>query len=131
MQIPDGAHTHGSSGGVGTAVLVVLGAALAVNPAGPILAAVAELVYVLLIVVAAIASGAAVTLIGIAAWRGRRRRLDATRAEVPATLLPQRAAQPLPPPPRPAIERPGELHLHLHGVTAEDVATILRHQEGR
>ena len=88
----------------------------------------AELVYVLLLVVAAIASGAA-ALIGIAAWWWRRRRLDAARAEVPATLLPQRAAQPLPPPPRPTIERPGELHLHLHGVTAEDIAAILRQQE--
>ena len=29
------------------------------------------------------------------------------------------------------IERPGELHLHLHlnGVTAEDIAAILRQQE--
>jgi hypothetical protein len=34
-----------------------------------------------------------------------------------------RAAQPLP---QPAIERPGELH--LHGVTAEDVAAILNLQ---
>ena len=119
---------NSTSGGVGTAVLVVLGAALAVKVAGPVLAAMAELVYVLLIVVAAIASGAAVTLIGIAAWRWRRR-LDAARAEVPATLLPQRAAQPLPPPPGPPIECPGELHLHLHGITAEDVAAILRHQE--
>jgi hypothetical protein len=23
------------------------------------------------------------------------------------------------------------VHLHLHGITAEDVAAILRHQEGR
>ena len=36
MRIPDGAHTHGHSGGsgLGTAVLVVIGAALAVNSPG-------------------------------------------------------------------------------------------------
>jgi hypothetical protein len=26
---------------------------------------------------------------------------------------------------RPAIERPPDIHLHLHGVTAEDVAAII------
>jgi hypothetical protein len=35
-----------------------------------------------------------------------------------------RAAQPLPKP-RPAIERPA-VHLHFHGVNAEDVAAITR-----
>ena len=51
MGISDGAHTHGG-GGLGTAVLVLAGAALAVKLAGPIVAA-AEVVYVLGIVVAA------------------------------------------------------------------------------
>ena len=51
----DGAHTHGSGGsGLGTAVLVLAGAALAVKLAGPIVAAAAELVWVLAIVVAVI-----------------------------------------------------------------------------
>jgi hypothetical protein len=39
-----------------------------------------------------------------------------------------RAAQPLPPP-QPATERPQEVHLHLHGVTAEDIAAILARRE--
>jgi hypothetical protein len=30
--------------------------------------------------------------------------------------------------PRPAIERPGEVHLYLHGVTAEDVTAIIKCQ---
>ena len=48
---PDGAHTHGSGGsGLGRALLVLLGAALAVNLAGPVVAAAAELLRVLLIV---------------------------------------------------------------------------------
>jgi hypothetical protein len=43
---------------------------------------------------------------------------------------PARAAQPLPPQQRRAIEQPGQLHLHFHGVTAEDVAAIIeRHRQ--
>jgi hypothetical protein len=40
-----------------------------------------------------------------------------------------RAAQP-PPQPRPAIGHPTGVHLHLHGVSAEDVAAILDRREG-
>jgi hypothetical protein len=36
-----------------------------------------------------------------------------------------RAAQPLPAP-RPAIERTPDIRLHLHGVSAEDIAAIIR-----
>jgi hypothetical protein len=32
----------------------------------------------------------------------------------------------LPAPQRPAIEGPAEVHLHFHGVGAEDVAEVLR-----
>jgi hypothetical protein len=39
-----------------------------------------------------------------------------------------RAAQPLSTP-RPAIERTPDIHLHLHGVSAEDVAAILGEQQ--
>jgi len=39
-----------------------------------------------------------------------------------------RAAQPLPAP-RPATERALDIHLHLHGVSAEDVAAIIREQQ--
>ena len=35
------------------------------------------------------------------------------------------SAQALPSPPRPVIERPGEVHLHFHGVDAAEVAAIL------
>jgi hypothetical protein len=40
-----------------------------------------------------------------------------------------RAAQPLPAP-RPAIERRPDIHLHFHGVDADDVAAIIRQREG-
>ena len=40
-----------------------------------------------------------------------------------------RAARPLPPP-RQAMERAPEVHLHFRGVTAEDVAAILQDSPG-
>jgi hypothetical protein len=54
----------GGGAGLGTALLVLAGAALAAKLAGPVGAAAAELVWVLGIVVAIIAGGAAVALMG-------------------------------------------------------------------
>jgi hypothetical protein len=69
---PDGAHTHGSGGsGLGTAVLVVVGAALAVKLAGPVLGAVGALVHVLLIAAAIILGVGAVGLLAFVAYRVR------------------------------------------------------------
>jgi len=128
MGIPDGAHIHGSGGsGLGTAVLVILGAALAVKLAAPVVAAAAELVHVLLVIVVVVLAVGAVGLVALLAWRWRHRRPDAARAiAVPPYVA--RAARPLPEPPRPAIEQAPQVHVHhhWHGVSAEDVATILR-----
>jgi hypothetical protein len=128
MGIPDGAHTHGSGGsGLGTALLVLFGAAVAVKLAGPVVATVSEIVYVLMIVVAVLAGVGAAGVVGVVLWRWRHPRPDAARA----AALPPRVARGAPPPPepqRPAIEQPAELHLHLHGVSAEDVAEILRRE---
>ena len=96
-----------------------------VKVAGPVVAAAAEVVYVFGIVVAATVGGAAVAFMVAQAWRRRRRRLDAARAEVLTAHLPLRAAQPLPHSRR-AIERPREVHLHLHGVSAAELAAIIR-----
>jgi hypothetical protein len=95
MGHPDGAHTHGSGGsGLGTAVLVVIGAALAVKLAGPVLDAAAELLRVLLIAAGVIVFVGAASLVGLIAWRWRSRK-DAARAMPPGTLV-ARAAPPLP-----------------------------------
>jgi hypothetical protein len=70
----------------------------------------------------------ATRLVGLLLWRWRR--LAAARAVPPVrgALYPlrgmARAAQPLPPP-RPVIEHPAEVHLHLHGISAADVAAII------
>ena len=67
MGIPDGAHTHSSGGGgLGTAILVIVGAALAVKLAGPVLAAVGELVHVLVIAAAVCLGLAGAGLCGLA-----------------------------------------------------------------
>jgi hypothetical protein len=131
MGHPDGAHTHGSGGsGLGMAVLVVVGAALVVKLAGPVLAAVAELVRVILIVAGVILGIGIAGLVGLLAFRVRRRLRGAARVEPPnpGAVSPlhgvARAARPLPQP-RPAIEHPTEVHLHLHRITHADIAAIL------
>ena len=58
---------------------------------------------------------------------GRGPRRPPTRGAVSPLLGPARAALPLPGP-RPAIERPHEVHLHLHGASTEDVAAIIRRE---
>jgi hypothetical protein len=91
--IPDRAHTDGSGGSnLGMAVLVVLGAAFAVRLAGPVLAAAAEVVYVIGIVVAATAGGAAVAFMVAQAWRWRRAPLCLGEGGAGHPAAPARAA---------------------------------------
>jgi hypothetical protein len=68
----------------------------------------------------AVAAGAAV----VAHWV-RQDRANGTMA------VPRAAPEALPAAQRPAIEGPREVHLHFHGVTAEDVAAIIAHHNGR
>jgi hypothetical protein len=97
--------------------------------------AVAELVRVILIVAGVILAVGAAGLVGLLAFRMRHRLAGAARVMPPnpGAVSPlhgvARAAQPLPPL-RPALERPQEVHLHLHGVSAEGIAAILRSQDG-
>jgi hypothetical protein len=135
MGHPDGAHTHGSGGG-GTIVLVVLAAALAVKLAGPVLGALAELLHVFLIVAGVIVGVGAASLVGLLAWRWRRWHQDAARAMPPLPSKVARAAQPLPKaqparvlPAERQRELPTEVHFHLHGVSAEDVAAIIARRD--
>jgi uncharacterized membrane protein YraQ (UPF0718 family) len=134
MGIPDGAHTHGHDGGgsgLGELVVILLAVAL-LGPA--VAAAVAELLHLLVIVLAAVAVLGAAGLAGLLAFRVRRKLEDAARAGPPnlGAVSPlhrtARAARPLPGP-RPAIEAPRQVHLHFHGVTAEDVAELIRLQQ--
>jgi hypothetical protein len=122
MGIPDGAHTHGSGGsGLGTAVLMLVGAALAVKVVGPVVAAVGELVHVLLVVVAVLAGAGAAGVVGAVLWRWRHPRLIAARAVRPHCS----GCGPLSRPHARSIARlssPPSCTCTLHGVSAEDVA---------
>jgi hypothetical protein len=122
----------------GTAVLVVLAAVLAAKLAGPVLAAVAELLHVFLIVAGVIVGVGAASLVGLLAWRWRRWHPDAARAMPPLPTKMARAAQPLPKawpvhalPTGRQRELPGELRLHFHGVPAEEIAAVIRHVQGQ
>jgi hypothetical protein len=64
MGHPDGAHTHGSGGGLSQAVLIILAVALL----GPAVAtAVAELLHILLIIVVIVAAAGAAGLAALVA----------------------------------------------------------------
>jgi hypothetical protein len=119
-----GGGSRGSGGGIGVAVLVVAAAAVAVKLAGPAVAAVGELLRVALITAGVVAGVAVAAVAGLVAVRVHRRALPPGPPE--QRVLPARApwqvdaAQPR------QLEAGRELHLHLHDVSAEDVAAILR-----
>jgi hypothetical protein len=106
-------------------VLVIVAAAI-LGPA--IAAAAAELLHLLVIVLVALAAVAGVGLIAYGAWRLRQARPATARVVHPVTPAPWQAVQARTEPRR-AIEWGGQLHLHFHGVDAEDVAAIIRRQQ--
>jgi hypothetical protein len=91
---------------------------------------------VLIIAAVVIVGAGAVCAGGLPAWRWRRPRQDAARTAPPLPTKAVRAAPPLTErqaaqlPAGPGPNLPGGLHLHFHGVSAEDVAAIIaRHQK--
>jgi len=119
----DDAHTHGHGAPGFREVVLILLAAAAV--AEPVMAAVGAIVHVLIVTAAVVLGISAVGLIGLLIWRWQRRP-DVTRVTHPSVRV--QAARPLPEPQQ-AIERPA-VHLHFHGVDAEDVAAIIRRHKG-
>jgi hypothetical protein len=115
----------GGSGAV-AAALVIGAAVLAAAIAGPVIAAVAELVRLVLIAGAVILG---LALAGGAAYGAHRVRQGRRSAPLRVRQVPPvtwRAAQAVQEPRRPAIEAPREVHLHFHGADAEQVAEVLR-----
>jgi hypothetical protein len=123
----DGAHTHGTGGGIGAALAIGLGAVLAASIAGPVAAAVGELVRLVVIAVAVILGLGVAAVVALLVYRVRHRRA----IPPPPVLYPPPPARPVQARTHPqAIERPA-VHLHFHGITAEDVAAILgQHGDG-
>jgi hypothetical protein len=131
--------TEGGGGsGLGVVVLIIVAAAL-VGPAvaaaaTAVAAAVAELVHIVLIIVAVLlglgAAGLA-ALVGVRVWRWHVNHPQHRVIPAPPRW---RAEVQAPEPQQVASEAPTALeqHLHLHGITAEDVAErVRRHQDGR
>ncbi len=131
MGHPDGAHTHGGGSGIGTAVAVVLAAVIVASVAGPVVRAVTDLIEVVAIVLAVIIGLSLVGGAAVVAWRVYQWRANAPRVVDVITPSLPRPAESLPAPRAPELpapERLPEVHLHLHGVSAEDVAAIISPQ---
>jgi hypothetical protein len=132
MGHPDGAHTHGSGGFDAMPLLIIIGAIVL---AGPVLAAVAELIHILLIVLAVLAGLAAVGVAALAAFHVHRWRTGGTSQRPLPAPPSQRAVQGAPAPravqapreQRPAIEQ--HVHHHWHGISPEDIAAILNRRD--
>jgi hypothetical protein len=118
--------TEGGGSGAGMVVLVVLAAAL-LGPA--IVAAVAELLHLLVLVAVVMVAVAGAGGLALVAFRVSHRGQKTARVLYRVTPAPPRPSA-LPSEPRRAIERGGHLHLHFHGVDAADVAAIIRQQRG-
>jgi len=114
---PSGAHTHPETGG-GNGWLLIAGALALAAIAGPVAHAIRDLIMVLAITMAVVlaAAGTAAVLIHRARCRGTR-------------ALAQRSMRALPPAEQRALGRAPEVHLHFHGVSAEDVAAIIARQD--
>jgi hypothetical protein len=96
--------------------LVILGAIALAAIAGPVSHAIHDLIMVLAITMMLAAAGAAAVL----TYRVRRK---------DASVLTQRGIRALPTPEQRALRRVQEVHLHFHGVSAEDVAAIINRQD--
>ena len=121
MGHPDGAHSHGPEGGGGL-VLAVIAAVVLIGGAG---SAIGSAVVTLVIIAAAVLTVAVLAAVGLLVWRTRQdgpRRHTAARAIV--QLTPGSRPQ-LSPAHRPAIGPGRELHIHLHGLTPEQLAAIV------
>lgn len=122
--------TTGGGGGLG-AILGMIGAVVLVAAiAGPVAAAAAELARIVVTIVAVVAALAVAGGAALLAYRVRHRHRPRALPSPGARVLPPGAAAPLQEPQRPAIEAARQVHLHFHGVTAEDVAAIIARQTG-
>lgn len=119
--------TGGGGGGAGTALGLLVVAVVAVAILGPVVRAAVSLLETVLVVAAVLFGLLVLAGATFAVWRLRHR--SPSPAAVPwRPEVPSSAAYPLPAPPHRALEASRELHLHFHGVAAEDVAAILRDQ---
>jgi hypothetical protein len=120
-----------TDGGGGLAGPLAIGAAvLAAAVAGPVVAAAAELLRAVVIIVAVAVALAVLAAAGFVAYRLRQGRASRTTRVSFPRAVPLARAKSLSAPRPPAVEGPRQVHLHFHGVSAEDVAAIIARQNG-
>jgi hypothetical protein len=122
---PSGAHTHTEMGGGGNGWLVIVAVMLLAAVAGPVVHGVTDLIKALAITVAVLAALALTGLAAVAAYRARKGRSALPQGRVRALPV----AHPRELEHARALEHAQEVHLHFHGVSAEDVAAILARRE--
>ena len=103
--------------GGGNGWLVILGAIALAALAGPVAHAIRDLIMVLAITAVVLAAAGTAAVL---TYRARRRG---------ARALTQRGIRALTAPEPRALRRTHEVHLHFHGVSAEDVAGIIARQD--
>jgi hypothetical protein len=103
--------------GSGNLWLVILGAIALTAVADPAAHAIRDLIMVLAMAVVVVLAAAATA--AVLTYRVRRR---------DTRTLTQRGIRALPNPEQQALGRAQEVHLHFHGVSAEDVAAIIARQ---
>jgi hypothetical protein len=120
----------GMGNAIGAAVTVAVLAVLAVKVAGQAGAAVGEMLRAAGITVGVIAGMTASAGVGLWVWR-RTHRQPLPPAPPPRQVTPARAPWQVDADQPRQLEAGRELHLHLHDVSAEDVAAILRKGDER
>jgi hypothetical protein len=117
---PSGAHTHPESGsGLAAAVAVIAATALVAVPASHALAGLLRAVLVTVLAATAVLTVAATVAITICLRRHRLPQLGQPSRLITPPARPVTTAQPPQQVGTPAV------HLHLHGITAEDIAAAL------
>ena len=85
-------------------------------------------IVTILIVIGSVIGAAALGGIAFLVYRARQDRTERPITARPVYQLPPEPRPELPPPHEAAIGPGRELHIHLHGLTPEQVAAILTHR---
>jgi hypothetical protein len=119
--------TTDTGGGIGAALGVIGAVVLAAAVAGPVVAAVAELARAVVIIVIAVVVLAVAATVAAVALRLR----DGPPRALPPRVYGSTSVHAVRDRTQPrALPAQPEVHLHFHGVTAEDVAAIIARQNG-